>query len=421
MSYYDFKEAARLCDKHAKARDRMRKHLDYEKKQREQRKLINKAKAKIGNNIYLDLNNSLRLTDEFFLSVQQKRYLNEQYADYYQRLYEETNNDTLANISQRVMNCNYFWYGDDYPMQRVFDVKRVSLCHDKFCANCQHLKQAVRLMKFTPLFENLRNDYSMYHLTLTVPNVNGIKLKSTISDMYNAFKKLIRYLSGDAKIRGVDFSQYGYAGAIRCLEITMNLSEYHPHIHCLLLLKKDLQLTQYIKNKYSYSNGVLVRMFSDLEIAIQKIWCLAFNGLRVDLKSIDNVPDGYSCTLDEVNNNEWHEVFKYVTKLSNNGNVYPDYEQFKTLYYALYNRRIMQSYGVLYGIDFDDDTADDEVLEQYTIIQQKLQAVEEPTNDWLYNINDISHDVIDGRLTVISKKNVTKYLNELAETENALF
>ena len=97
--------------------------------------------------------------------------------------------------------------------------------------------------------------------------------------------------------------------------------DYHPHLHCLLILKKDLGLHKYIIHpSYSYNHGIFSgRKFSDFEILIQKIWWLLVNGNKVQLDKIDVVPEGYSCTLDLTEDKEWHEVFKYVTKLTKDG------------------------------------------------------------------------------------------------------
>ena len=53
-------------------------------------------------------------------------------------------------------------------------------------------------------------------------------------------------------IAGVDFAQYGFVGAIRSFEIVISPTEYHPHLHCLFLMKKGLNLVQlYPNGKFS--------------------------------------------------------------------------------------------------------------------------------------------------------------------------
>lgn len=416
MSYWEFKQAARRAARLARARDeglRKQKILDD---QSAERKLDRAARRAVGNDLYLDIPEDIKLSKDYAENVWSKRYYNEVYSEYYAKLYEETNIPALRSVAERVEACHRFWNGDHYAMSLVFDVKRVNLCHDKFCVNCQHVKQASRLKRFTPVFDELRNTYDLYHLTLTVPNVPGIELNNALNKMFAAFKKLIRYFSDDARIAGVNFKKYGYAGAVRGLEIVTNSFDYHPHFHCAILLAKDLDFVKQHITCFSYDHGILKRKFSDLEILIQKIWYLAYNGKRVDLDNISGVPEGYSCTLDEVEGDDWHEVFKYVTKLTNGGDPALTYEQFKTLYFALRRRRIMQGYGILYNIAENDDD-DDEVALEYAKILAKLRALEDPIKNWSYNIDELVTDIRGERITAISKRLVQKWLNELAKKD----
>ncbi|MBD5131339.1 MAG: protein rep [Clostridiales bacterium] len=385
-------------------------------KQRAAQELRSKANRATEFDNGADIPEVLQLTEDYVGNVWGNRYHNELYADYYLRLHEETGLAQYEAEAERVAHCHKSWFGDHYIMQQVFDVKTVLLCHDKFCINCQHLKQASRLKRFTPVFDELRETYDLYHLVLTVPNVPGVKLNSTLDIMYRSFKKLIRYFSGDAKIKGVDFKQYGYVGAVRGLEIVANPADYHPHIHCALLLAKDLPVRKDIVNCFSYDHGVLKRHFSNLEILIQKIWWLCLHGQKVVLDSIAGVPEGYSCTLDEVDNDEWHEVFKYVTKLTKDGEPYLSYPQFKTLYYALYRRRVMQGYGILYKLAEDDDI-DEECALEYAKVIARLRRLEEPQENYGYDIDELYTDVKSNRITAISRRNIQRYLNEIAKDE----
>lgn len=63
-----------------------------------------------------------------------KVYGNSVIADYYKDLYERTGEAEAR--SEAVRSCLSIWDIDYYRLQKVKDVLRVNLCHDKFCPNC---------------------------------------------------------------------------------------------------------------------------------------------------------------------------------------------------------------------------------------------------------------------------------------------
>ena len=219
---------------------------------------------------------------------------NLKYAEHYMRRYMDTNLKKYLSLFERLQNCHRSWFGDHYKKSGVFNVKRVFHCHNRWCWLCTHLEQAQRLYKFTTKFESLSAVYDLYHVVFTVPNVYGDELKDCMERMKDSFYKIILYFQGHRKITDVDFTQYGFAGAVRSFEIVIKPRDYHPHIHALFLLKKDLGLIKDNINTYSFRDGRMDRKFSDLEILLQKIFFLAYNGQRVNLANIDAVPIGYS-------------------------------------------------------------------------------------------------------------------------------
>ncbi|MDE7164061.1 MAG: protein rep [Clostridiales bacterium] len=416
MKLGEFKKSAQRAARLAKARENGARKRKILSAQAEQLKHERQAERAVGNDLYYEIPEELKITEDYVDTVSHNRDFNDIYSEYYERLYTETNLNKYRTLGERVHNCNKFWFGDHYRLQRVFDVKNVQLCHDKFCVNCQHLKQASRLMRFTPVFDELRNTYDLYHLTLTVPNVGGTVLEKTVGSMFNAFKKLIRYFSGDAKIKGVDFAQYGYGGAVRCLEIVTNPTDFHPHIHSAILLKKDLPLYKEFVNCYSFNHGKLERIFSELEILIQKIWFLALNNTKVNLENISTMPDGYSCTLNEVEDDGWHEVFKYVTKLTKDGAAFLTYEQFKVLYSVLYRCKVMQGYGLLYRVA-ENDEVDASVEEAYAEVLARLRLFEKPEVNTSVELEKLMHDLKNKNITFISKRLFRAWLEECREID----
>jgi len=143
--------------------------------------------------------------------------------------------DTIINKMDRMTICNKWWLIDRFDISKVKNFKKTSLCKDKFCNNCKKVKQSQRMSKYIPELEKYKK--KLYHLVLTVPNVSGDDLKSTIIKLSKSFRKLMYYIKGDRVIKNYEWlSNIGYEGAVRSLEVTFKDDIYHPHYHVALIL-----------------------------------------------------------------------------------------------------------------------------------------------------------------------------------------
>lgn len=364
-----------------------------------------------------DVPDEVKLPTDYLEDVQQKVEYNNFYADYYMQLFLDTNKHKYENLSYNVRNCHKSWFGDHYKQSGYFNVKRVFHCHNRWCWICTHLQQAKRLYEYTIIFEKLLKDFDLYHVVFTVRNVKGDVLKETIDKMSDGLKKIIRYFQGRAKIAGIDFLQYGFVGAIRSFEIVINPTDYHPHMHCLFMLNKGLELPRTEINAFSFDHGVLRRTFSKFEVMLQKMFYLVMNGKKVTLENIQSVSLGYSCTADYVEGTAWHEVFKYATKMSKDGAAVCTYEQFKLLDDIFHRMKFLQCYGIFYNNK--DNTAEEidptaEILFEKVLIL--LNNKEKPERDVAMELEKIVDEVYNKKLTVISKKLSYKYLQSIVES-----
>jgi len=357
----------------------------------------------------LEILENIKVPKKFIKNiVDNNKYNEDTIINYYYVLQSEFDSLNFSNKIDNISSCNSHWLLDVYNNQRIKDFKKTNLCKDKFCNNCKKVKQAARLAKFAPVIENLKKDYNLFHLVLTNPNCTGEDLEADIKKMFKNFFKLNRYLKQDAKIKGIDFGLYGYVGGIRSLEVTFESDSYHPHLHCIIALDKDVKLDKTITNKYSYSYGKLNRLFSDFEVLIQKIWYLLHNGQKVTKKAIDELTEGYSCVSDTIDESSYHEVFKYMTKGTDEEKNILTYDNFKTLYFALHGVRQIQGYGLFYNIK-DDDSIVEKVDEIYNSILEELQKKEVPVESRQKPLELLS----DNEFTLISRKKIYSYLREL--------
>lgn len=210
------------------------------------------------------------------------------------------------------------------------------------------------------------------------------------------------------------------------------------------LIKKNL--VKNFLNTYSYDflNGRDARYFSDFEVLIQKLWFILIEDIRkannipsgfktityatklgnfnlqkeiktrrmkITKSRLDKVQLGYSCMIDKFKDDDFLELFKYMTK--GNGSEHKDenaimsYDNFKVLYYALNGVRQIQGYGCFYNIK--DCDVDDMVEDYYRTVIDYLQKREMPVS-----VRETVQAVLeDNSYTVISKSRIYSYVRHL--------
>lgn len=290
--------------------------------------------------------------------------------------------------------------------------------------NCKKLKQAVRIARFKPELEKYDN---LYHMVLTVPNVSGNELSDAVKRMFKAFRQLIRYINGTDYINGLGLSEWEYQGALRSLEVTYKpWGEYHHHLHVIIKLDgfgENYIDSMKIRNLYSIKNGEVKKLFSPQEILLQKLWKLLYDGNRVTKDSIDKLDIGYSCIIDPICDDDYYEIFKYLTKGDGGSgepeaeNYYMSYNNFKDLWKALYRVRQIQGYGCFYNLEIDD--SEEEALIQqmdisYDEMIEELRKKETPVFA-RETIQTLQSDSVN---KIISRKSYLSYLRELYSRDN---
>ena len=348
-------------------------------------------------------------------------------ADFYEHMFLEGAYDPKAakqdgfgflNRSKAIDLCCKWWDVDYYRMQAVKDIKRVNLCRDKFCFNCQSLLALKRQNKFGLQLDSLYDDFTLGHVVFTVPNIPYTPaggLKELINKMYRKFPYLMRYLSGTKMIAGVDFAQYGFQGCLRALEITCGHDDtFHPHFHCIFVMRKDFLLDRFITNQYSFSYGRLVRKFSEFEILLQKLWYLLMNDISVSWSTINECAVGYSVIFDVCPKGQYHEVFKYACKGAfKDGIIYRE-DVFRELWYALHCRRMIQGYGCLFNVkDESDEIFETEVQDEYEAMIHELQYLEVP----YFYVQSLLDLLDDNNCRYVSKQNIRRLVRQRMDSD----
>lgn len=309
---------------------------------------------------------------EWFKDLQSKVKYNIYQSEYYERMADDYHNPNYLKKAERTLSCSKVWDLNYYIRHGLKQIKSIIRCQDSFCYVCQSLKAQKRFQLYSPIIKNLEAKHDIYHIVFTVPNVSGEQLNWTLDKMYNRFGRLVAYLKGEKKIKGIDFYQYGYCGAVRSLEITTGKrksdNDFHPHFHTMFILSKNPpNMEKCFENsfsggKYDYvTNQRKITYFSKFEWLLQRIWCLLMLDIRVTKENIVDIygatdgkyKDGFDVKADNAESN-YHEIFKYAIKGTYKKEKIFEYEDFCYLENALKNRRVYETYGILREYNFND-------------------------------------------------------------------
>jgi len=285
---------------------------------------------------------------------------------------------------------------------------------------------------------------------LSQPNCKGEDLAKNVKCMARAFARFVEYLKGKEKIAGIDFKKYNYKGALRSLEVTFKKNNnFHPHYHVILALDYEDNEEKEIVNKYSLKFGQVVRKFSETEILFQKVWRLLITQelakydtvrkiseetdskkkkkLEDELKiiirnypisknALKDLDRGFSVIMDKFSQDHYYELFKYMTKATNEGDEVFSYENFIYLYFHLKGVRQIQGYGCFFRFK-DDDSMFEDVQLQWDSIEWRLMSVEEPRMSAEFT-KDLA---LDYEYQHISRnKGFSKYMREINEKEKKI-
>lgn len=354
------------------------------------------------------------LDKSYLLDVHNNNVYNNIIIDYYQRLYNEnisnigpTKSSSISlSIIDNIKKCNKFFVINRYDFNMVKDFISTNLCHSKFCNNCKKVKQASRMSRYIKELEPYKD--SLYHIIFTLPNCNGANLKSTLKKMSDSFRKIMRFINGTKKLSFIDFSKYGYMGAIRSLEITFKADSYHPHYHCCFAFN-NLFINKNISNVYSYDfyGNKDIRYFSEFEVILQKLWFMCLNDINITKENFDKLDLGYSVVCNKFQDNDYAELFKYMTKETDETNNILTYDNFKILYFATLFLKQIQGYGIFYKIN--DSDLDKEVDIAYNEIRCYLEYDEKPILQFERPFDLLN----DNNYKIISRKKIYHILQQL--------
>lgn len=136
----------------------------------------------------------------------------------------------VLELKKNVDNSEIKKYWKAYHCANVFlkigNRIHTERCKQRFCQNCARIQAADITNGYKAPLETLRNEDSLYMVTLTRPNVRGRELSNEIKNMVKTFQKI-----KDA-LRKAKTPLNGF----RKIECTHNIQKntYNPHFHILV-------------------------------------------------------------------------------------------------------------------------------------------------------------------------------------------
>lgn len=239
----------------------------------------------------------------------------------------------LGSLAVKMIECGTFLsVGSAGDGCKVYNA---NFCRLRLCPMCQRRRSLKVYGQMLQVANALSEKYAALHLVLSRPNVTADALENELCWLFGSSSRYFR----DKDIKKA------FKGILRCCEVTYNQTrgDYHPHLHCIVFVNKS----------YFTSRDYLKR-----DILSQK-W-----------DSLTGVA-GSSCYISRVKDIEKGvaEVCKYAVKPFEND---VELDVWRTIYLALHNRRMVQSYGVvrqkLKEIGTDLEQIDTENIETPTLL-----------------------------------------------------
>jgi hypothetical protein len=267
-------------------------------------------------------------------------------------------------------------------------------CKNKFCHICAYIKSKKTFVKSYLALEAMKKDnidFVGYHLTLTIKNPTAENLEKSFIDMNKAFKTFIQkfkelqqYLVGWQVGREVSQSDKAREN-----------NEFHPHLHCLLLLRPDFtnptnrhnKITQ-LEFREKWRNACKYYNIEAFQISFKKI---KSRDDFINLYNEEKETDPFLCAISE--------VAKYPAKPADIQKM-SDYD-FKILNDALYRKRMMSTGGLLKK--YLNKAKNDEILhiQNYKLVET-LIANYENSEFKTREINEVENSILEA----MNKKNV---------------
>lgn len=151
-------------------------------------------------------------------------------ADTVQSLYKSAKYDRYSDRIQTCGKLLEYALNSNEDGDVAFRLQSAHFCRVRHCPVCQwrrSLKWQAKMFEAMPKITEKYPTHRWIFVTLTVRNCDLVDLRSTVTDMNKAFKRLS------------ELKRFPAIGWIKSLEVTRNeeTGQAHPHFHCLMLVE----------------------------------------------------------------------------------------------------------------------------------------------------------------------------------------
>ena len=242
--------------------------------------------------------------------------------------------EELSDRGKKLCECGTY-IGFNFNENENLSVTSANFCRQRLCPMCQRRRSLRTYSAVSKVYELAnKTGYQFLHVVLTVPNCPAAALNNTCDFLFKQSSLLFRKsddvhtkaaCKGNEDIKKLRRNiKNSFKGVFRALEITFNDRldinhpfAFHPHLHCLVAVRKS-----YFTSRDYISHEKL-----------QKVWGT--------LTGIENVQVFIGRVTDQCASIA--EVAKYAVKPFK-GDV--TVEVLETLHKALFNRRLVQTFGI---------------------------------------------------------------------------
>lgn len=237
----------------------------------------------------------------------------------------------LSKLASKLDDCASYLLFKNYYLAGKVRLAQAYFCKKHtLCQMCAIRRGAKALKAYMDRYSVIKQDHSdlvLHSVTMTI--ANGDDLKERYEHLQASLKKYITrrrlYLSS-----GRGFNEFCKAeGAVYSYEVTNKGKGWHPHVHMLMLLKKDNPIDKF-----------------KLSEEWEKITGDSYIVHEVEVQSVD----------DENQSDGFMEVLKYALKFSDLTN--------KQIFYChekLKGKRMVGSFGLFRGVKVPEEMLDDQL------------------------------------------------------------
>lgn len=270
-------------------------------------------------------------------------------TDYIEQQNLQNGKQQFKKELQVLQECgNFLVFRHYYELQKYRMLAGCTCKKHLLCSLCAIRRAAKYVAVYDEKIKQIQSGQEFDFLFITLTVKNGPDLAERYQHLRSSFEKLLQLRKNSFQARQKKKTLFRFVeGAIFSYEVTFNAdtAEYHPHLHMIALVRKDL--FQYEENSTNKNPAEKpVKFVPELWAGLVQDWKeITGDSKIIDVRLIDDEDGKMSALV---------ETFKYALKFAE----MPVAVQLEC-YRILKTRRMIGSMGALYGVSVPEHLTDD--------------------------------------------------------------